>query len=220
MRFLFWCFLLIIVVVLAAGGYGFYRVTRDLPKISSLKDYQPNIITTIYADDGSPIAEFYQERRVVVPMEQMPEKLIQAFVAAEDSRFFAHEGIDYFGILRALWKNIQARGIVQGGSTITQQVTKSLLLTPERSFTRKIREAILAYRIEKHLSKEEILFLYLNQIYLGHGSYGVEVAAQNYFGKNVEELDLAECAMLAGLPQAPSRYSPARHPQRAKERQV
>ena len=220
MRFLLWAIVLFLLAAFITGGYGFYRVTRNLPQLSSLRDYQPNVITTIYADDGSPIAEYYVERRVVVPMEGMPEKLVQAFVAAEDSRFFEHEGIDLSGILRALWKNIKARGIVQGGSTITQQVTKSLLLTPERSLTRKIREAILAYRIEKYLSKEEILALYLNQIYLGHGAYGVEVAAQNYFGKHVEELNLAECAMLAGLPQAPSRYSPYRHPQRAKERQV
>ncbi|UCG14988.1 MAG: penicillin-binding protein 1A [Deltaproteobacteria bacterium] len=219
-RFVLWSLLVMLVLPLIAGGYGFYRVTRNLPKISSLKDYQPSIITTVYADDSTPIAEFFLERRIVVPLEEIPERLIQAFVAAEDSRFFEHEGIDLFGILRALWKNIQAGGIVQGGSTITQQVTKSLLLTPERSLTRKIREAILAYRIEKHLSKEEILYLYLNQIYLGHGAYGVEAAAENYFGKHIDELDLAEAAMLAGLPQAPSRYSPYSHPQRAKERQV
>jgi penicillin-binding protein 1A len=207
-------------VVLGSGAYGFYRVTRNLPQISSLKDYQPSIVTNLYADDGSLIAEYYLERRIVVPLEKIPQTLIDAFVAAEDARFFEHEGIDFFGILRALWKNIKAGGIVQGGSTITQQVTKSLLLTPERSYTRKLREAILAYRIEKYLSKKEILFLYLNQIYLGHGAYGVEAAAQNYFSKNVEELELAECAMLAGLPQAPSRYSPYSYPQRAKERQV
>ncbi len=220
MRFIVWTSLVLIVVLLGSGAYGFYRVTRNLPPISSLKDYQPSIVTTLYADDGSPIAEYSLERRIVVPLEKIPQTLIDAFVAAEDSRFFEHEGIDFFGILRALWKNIKAGGIVQGGSTITQQVTKSLLLTPERSFTRKLREAILAYRIEKYLSKKEILFLYLNQIYLGHGAYGVEAAAQNYFSKNVEELDLAECAMLAGLPQAPSRYSPYSYPQRAKERQV
>ena len=207
-------------MLLIVGGYGFYSITRNLPQISSLKDYQPSIVTNVYAYDGTRIAEFYLERRIVVPLEKIPQKLIWAFVAAEDSRFFEHEGIDFFGILRASWKNIKARGIVQGGSTITQQVTKSLLLSPERSFTRKFREAILAYRIEKHLSKQEILFLYLNQIYLGHGAYGVEAAAQNYYGKHLDELDLAECAMLAGLPQAPSRYSPYSHPQRAKERQV
>jgi penicillin-binding protein 1A len=215
-----WTSLLLLLAVLMVGGYAFYRVTRNLPQISSLRDYQPSIVTTIYADDGTPIAEYYLERRIVVPLEQIPQTLINAFVAAEDSRFFEHEGIDFFGILRALWKNIRARGIVQGGSTITQQVTKSLLLTPERSLTRKLREAILAYRIEKHLSKEEILFLYLNQIYLGYGAYGVEAAAQNYFGKSLQQLNLAECALLAGLPQAPSRYSPHSHPQRAKERQV
>ncbi|UCE84525.1 MAG: PBP1A family penicillin-binding protein [Deltaproteobacteria bacterium] len=206
--------------MLLTGGYSFYRVTRNLPQIASLQDYQPSIVTNVYADDGTPIAEFYIERRIVAPLEEIPQKLIWAFVAAEDSRFFEHEGIDFIGILRALWKNIRAGGIVQGGSTITQQVTKSLLLTPERSYTRKLREAILAYRIEKHLSKEEILYLYLNQIYLGHGAYGVGAAAQNYFGKQLEELNLAECATLAGLPQAPSRYSPYSHPQRAKERQV
>jgi penicillin-binding protein 1A len=203
-----------------SGAYGFYRVTRNLPQITSLQDYEPSIVTNVYAADNRPIAEFYVERRIVVPLEQIPRKLIEAFVSAEDSRFFEHEGIDYLGILRASWKNIKAGGIVQGGSTITQQVTKSLLLSPERSFTRKLKEAILAYRIEKHLSKQEILFLYLNQIYLGHGAYGVQAAAQNYFGKNVEELNLAECATLAGLPQAPSRYSPFSHPERAKERQV
>lgn len=219
-RFTVWLSFFLIVALFGSSGYGFYRVTRNLPQIASLKDYQPSIVTSVYGDDGSLIAEYYHERRIVVPLERIPQRLVEAFVAAEDSRFFEHEGIDFLGILRALWKNIKAGGIVQGGSTITQQVTKSLLLSPERSFTRKLKEAILAYRIEKHLSKEEILFLYLNQIYLGHGAYGVQAAAQNYFAKEVEELNLAECAMLAGLPQAPSRYSPYTHPSRAKERQV
>jgi penicillin-binding protein 1A len=219
-RLIVWTSLILISVLLLSGAYGFYRVTRNLPQITSLTDYQPSIVTTVYDDNDSLIAEFYLERRIVVPLEQIPQILVEAFVSAEDSRFFQHEGIDFFGILRALWKNIKAGGIVQGGSTITQQVTKSLLLSPERSFTRKLREAILAYRIEKYLSKQQILFLYLNQIYLGHGAYGVQAAAQNYFGKNVGELNLAECATLAGLPQAPSRYSPYSHPERAKERQV
>jgi penicillin-binding protein 1A len=219
-RFITWASLIVIFVLLVGGAYGFYSVTRNLPQISSLQDYEPSIVTTVYDDNDNLIAEFYLERRIVVPLEQIPQRLIEAFVSAEDSRFFEHEGIDFLGILRALWKNIKAGGIVQGGSTITQQVTKSLLLSPERSFSRKLKEAILAYRIEKHLSKQEILFLYLNQIYLGHGAYGVEAAAQNYFGKHVEELNLAECATLAGLPQAPSRYSPYSHPERAKERQV
>ncbi len=148
-----------------------------------------------------------------------PQLLIQAFVSAEDSNFFQHQGIDLVSILRAAVKNVLAGGIVQGGSTITQQVAKSLLLTPEKKFSRKFKEAILAWRMEKKLSKDDILYLYLNQIYLGHGAYGVEAAAENYFDKNVEDLSLAECAMLAGLPQAPSRYSPYQHFARAKERQ-
>ncbi len=138
---------------------------------------------------------------------------------ARTTAFFQHKGLDYLAILRALLKNVFSGEIVQGGSTITQQVVKSLLLSPEKRFSRKIREAILAYRIEKYLSKEEILHLYLNQIYLGHGAYGVSAAAENYFGKSVEELNLAESAMLAGLPQAPSKTSPYTHPEQARRRQ-
>ncbi len=205
-------------VCLLAGVY--FYLSRDLPKISSLADYRPPIITTVYSDDNRKIAEFSRERRIVVPLEKIPEKLRQAFVAAEDSRFYKHKGIDLLSIIRAFFKNLEAGTIVQGGSTITQQVTKSFLLTPERSYRRKIKEAILAYRIDKVFSKEEILFLYLNQIYLGHAAYGVEAASENYFGKSITELNLAECAILAGLPQAPSRYSPFRHPQRAQERQI
>ena len=150
----------------------------------------------------------------------MPPLLVKAFVAAEDSRFYQHQGVDPFSILRAALKNLEAGTIKQGGSTITQQVTRSFLLTPERSYIRKIKEVILSYRIEKAFSKEEILFLYLNQIYLGHGAYGVQAAAENYFGNPVKELNLAECAILAGLPQAPTRYSPFRHPEQARARQV
>ena len=218
-RLLFWGLILVLALLLAGGG-GVYLITRELPEIYSLKDYKPNIVTTVYADDGSVVAEFCRERRIVVPMDRIPRLLVHAFVAAEDSRFYEHEGLDYLGIIRAMYKNIMAAGIRQGGSTITQQVTKSLLLTPERSITRKIREAILAFRIEKYLSKEEILYLYLNQIYLGHNAYGVEAAAHTYFGKSVDALNLAESAMLAGLPQAPSRYSPDKHPDRARERQT
>ncbi len=140
-------------------------------------------------------------------------------MASEDARFFKHRGLDFLGIIRALWKNIWAGEIVQGGSTITQQVTKSLLLSPEKSLSRKIKEAVLAYRLDQNLSKDDILYIYLNQIYLGHGAYGVEAAAQTYFGKKAHDLTLNESALLAGLPQAPSRYSPVLHPQRAKERQ-
>ncbi len=150
----------------------------------------------------------------------MPGHLINAFVAAEDSRFREHPGVDIQSIFRAFIKNFQAGTITQGGSTITQQVTKSFLLTPERTYERKLKEAILAYRIEKKFTKDQILYLYLNQIYLGHGAYGVEAAAENYFGKHAKDLNLAECAILAGLPQAPSRYSPFQFPDRAKQRQI
>ena len=223
-RILFRIFLLFVLICTLTGGLGavglYYYISRDLPKISSLKDYHPPIISTVYADDGRKIGEFFNERRIVVPLTDIPDMLIKAFVAAEDSRFYTHQGIDLLSITRAFIKNIEAGSIVQGGSTITQQVTKSFLLTPERSYTRKMKEAILAYRIEKAFNKEEILYLYLNQIYLGHGAYGVEAAAENYFGKTARDMNLAECAMLAGLPQAPSRYSPFKYPDRAKQRQI
>ncbi|MDJ0782952.1 MAG: PBP1A family penicillin-binding protein [Desulfosarcinaceae bacterium] len=202
----------------AIGGYLIY--SRDLPRITSLRDYHPATVTTVYADDNTKIGEFYKERRIVVPLEKIPEQLKQAFIAAEDARFYKHRGVDLVSIVRAFFKNLEAGTIVQGGSTITQQVTKSFLLTPERSYNRKIKEAILAFRIDKVFTKDEILYLYLNQIYLGHGAYGVEAAAENYFGKHVEDLNLAECAILAGLPQAPSRYSPFHFPERAKQRQI
>lgn len=211
--------LMAIGAVIAVVCFYFY-LSEDLPKISSLKDYRPPVITTVYSDDHRKIAEFYKERRIVIPLSKMPKMLTEAFVAAEDARFYKHKGIDFLSIIRAFFKNIEAGTIVQGGSTITQQVTKSFFLTPERSYSRKIKEAVLAYRIDRTFTKEEILFLYLNQIYLGHGAYGVEAAAENYFGKSVKEINLAECAILAGLPQAPSRYSPFRYPERAKERQI
>ncbi|MEJ2470593.1 MAG: PBP1A family penicillin-binding protein [Desulfuromonadales bacterium] len=208
---------LILAVVVPLGAYLY--VAKSLPRVDTLADYRPPVITRVLSDNGTVIAELYEERRIIVPVSRMPRQLIQAFVAAEDSNFFKHKGIDIASIVRAAIRNIEAGGIVQGGSTITQQVAKSLLLTPERKFERKFKEAILAYRMEKRLSKEEILYLYLNQIYLGHGAHGVQAAAENYFDKDVENLTLAECSMLAGLPKAPSRYSPYRHYARAKERQ-
>jgi len=222
--FLFkWIFILFILLSLlgCAGIAGlYYYLSQDLPKINTLNDYRPATVTSVFSDDGRKIGEFYEERRIVIPLSQMPQNLINAFLAAEDSRFREHLGIDILSIIRASLKNLKAGTIVQGGSTITQQVTKSFLLTPERTYERKLKEAILAYRIEKKFTKDEILFLYLNQIYLGHGAYGVESASENYFGKHAKDLNLAECSMLAGLPQAPSRYSPFRFPDRAKQRQI
>ncbi len=199
---------------------SFFYFTHGLPSIETLKNYRPPTITKFFSEDGEIVDEFFVEKREIVSLDRIPHRLVLAFIAGEDARFFHHKGLDYIAILRALFKNMFSGEIVQGGSTITQQVVKSVLLSPEKSFTRKIREAILAFKIEKYLSKEEILFLYLNQIYLGHGTYGVATAAETYFGKPIEEVNLAESALLAGLPQAPSRYSPYQHPEQAKRRQT
>ncbi len=210
----------------AAIGLFFYvSLGEELPRFEKLEDYRPKVVSRVFAQDGQLIGEFYRERRVVVPYDRIPRRMVQALLASEDDRFFDHDGIDYWGILRAAAANVKAGRVVQGGSTITQQVAKSLLVAAEgyksgtaKKLSRKIKEAILARRLEQHLQKEEILALYLNQVFLGNHSYGIQVAAENYFRKNVEDLNLAEMALLAGLPQAPSRYSPFRHPQRAKRR--
>ncbi len=201
------------------GWYLYHAHLKDLPDIASIREYRPPVVTRVYARDGRQMGEFYAERRLEVPYSRLPRHLILAFVAAEDARFFEHPGVDVFGIVRAFFRNLEAGEIVQGGSTITQQLVKRILLTSEKSFGRKIKEAVLAYRIDNYLKKEEILELYLNQIFLGHGAYGVEAAAQEYFNKHVEDLTLAEAALLAGIPKAPSRYSPYLNPKHAKERQ-
>ena len=206
--------------VVVCGVLLYVYFTQNIPSVEALKNYSPPTITRIFSDNGEIIGEFSTEKRDVVPLSRLPDHLIQAFVAGEDARFFQHKGLDYLAIVRALSKNVFSGEILQGGSTITQQVVKSLLLSPERSYARKVREAILAFKIEKYLTKEEILFLYLNQIYLGHGAYGVSAAAENYFGKQVDELNVSESALLAGLVQAPSRTSPFTHPEQAKKRQV
>ncbi|HEY9074873.1 MAG TPA: PBP1A family penicillin-binding protein, partial [Desulfobaccales bacterium] len=193
---------------------------RDLPDFTLIKDFRPAVVTQIFARDGQRIGEFYNERRVEVPYSRLPRQLVLAFVAAEDARFFEHPGVDISGIIRAFFRNLEAGHVVEGGSTITQQVVKRILLNSQKTFARKIREAVLAYRIDNYLSKEEILQIYLNNIFLGHGAYGVEAASQEYFSKHVENLNLAEAAMLAGIPKAPSRYDPYVNPQRAKERQA
>ena len=203
-----------------AAGYIYYHFLSDLPDFTSIKEFRPSVVTTIFARDGRRIGEFYSERRIEVPYSRLPRHLVLAFVAAEDARFFEHPGVDITGIVRAFFRNLEAGEVVQGGSTITQQVVKRILLTSEKSFARKIREAVLAYRIDNYMAKEEILNLYLNHIFLGHGAYGVEAAAQEYFSKHVEDLTLAEAAILAGIPKAPSRYDPYLNPQRAKERQT
>ncbi|GFO54144.1 penicillin-binding protein 1A [Geomonas sp. Red276] len=207
-----------VIGMLAFVGYLFY-LFNALPKVDRLADYRPPILSQVFGADGSLVGEFYLERRTVVPVDKIPRRLIQAFVSAEDSNFYQHKGIDYVGIMRAAFKNIISLRKKEGASTITQQVAKSMLLTPEKKFSRKLKEAILAKRMEERLSKDEILYIYLNQIYLGAGAYGVELAAETYFGKEVDKLNLAEMAMLAGLPKAPNAYSPIKHFDKAKERQ-
>jgi penicillin-binding protein 1A len=205
---------------IAGSSLVYYALLQGLPSIAALKDYRPSITTRVYADNNELIDEFFLEDRKIVTYEDIPKVVIQAFVAAEDSRFFQHEGFDMQSTVRAFLKNLRAGHIVQGGSTITQQVAKLLYLSPEKSYVRKIKEALLAYKIEKYLTKEEIITLYLNHIYLGHGTYGIEAAAQGYFGKNAKELTLPEAAMLASLPKAPSLYSPYNHPEKSYQRQA
>ena len=182
--------------------------TVDLPSKEEILHYRPPLVTEVYDRNGKLIGEFFIQRRIYVPIEKIPEKLKLAFLAAEDARFYQHEGIDIPSIIRALIADIKARKFVQGGSTITQQVAKNMFLTPEKTISRKIKEMILAMKLEKTLPKDKILELYLNIIYLGHGSYGVAAAAQTYFGKPLDKLTLAECALLAALPRAPGKYSP------------
>ena len=211
---------LLILAAVAAAAIGWFLrgLLTDLPDVASLRDYDPPVLSRVYSRDGVLMAELFDQRREVVDAASVPPHVMQAFLAAEDSAFYRHEGIDIPGILRAAWANLRAGRVVQGGSTITQQVAKSLLLTPERSLRRKVREAVLALRIERNLSKAEILHLYLNQIYLGHSAYGVEAAAKVYFGILSAELSVGQAALLAGLPQAPSRYDPFQYPERARER--
>ncbi|MBI5025890.1 MAG: PBP1A family penicillin-binding protein [Nitrospirae bacterium] len=202
---------------IAVGGY--FALTRDIPKVEELKGYRPTKGTAVYADDDTLIGEFKIEKGVFVPLKQIPESLIKAVVAVEDSRFWTHKGLDYIAIARALLKDALAGGIKEGGSTITQQLAKVIFLTPERTIQRKLKEATLAFRIEKHLSKKEILEVYLNKVYFGHGAYGVEMAAMTYFGKSVKNITLPEAALLAGLIKAPNTYSPYNNLEKAKMRQ-
>ncbi|MGP0629455.1 penicillin-binding protein 1A [Nitrospina sp. 32_T5] len=192
----------------AAAGFIYFKYSQGLPDVRQLKDYQPSTISRVYSDNDELIAEFYIEKRILAPLKDIPTHLKQATLAVEDSNFYYHFGIDPKAIIRAMIKNFQAGHVVEGGSTITQQLSKTLFLSFERSLERKIREAILAIRMELVFTKDEILEMYLNQIYYGHGSYGVEAAARTYFGKPVKELTIAECALIAGLPKAPNHYSP------------
>jgi penicillin-binding protein 1A len=192
--------------------------TKDLPSTDQLANYDPAVVTRLYAGDGKLLAEYAKEKRFFLPLSAIPKNVEQAFISAEDRNFYSHQGIDFWGILRAVKENVTNVGsgrTMVGGSTITQQVVKNFLLTSEKSFERKIKEAILAYRISNTYSKEKILELYLNEIYLGQGTYGVAAAAINYFGKSLDELSTEEAAMLAAMPKAPAYYDPAKNYKRA-----
>ncbi|HEX4354521.1 MAG TPA: transglycosylase domain-containing protein, partial [Polyangiales bacterium] len=193
---------------------------RDLPTIAALKTYRPPQITRVLDRHGRLVSESFTERRTVVPISKVPRVLVLSVLAAEDADFYRHRGLDYAGIVRALLHDALRGRATQGASTITQQLVKTMLLTPERTIARKIRELILSRRLEQELNKDEILSLYLNQINFGHGRYGVEEASRFYFGKHVEDLDLAEASLIAGVPQNPSRLSPLTHPEAARKRQL
>jgi penicillin-binding protein 1A len=215
-----YAFLLSILLLLLGGALLFFYYSHRLPDFKPLKERNLNAYSIVYSEQDEVVGKFLMDNRIPIPYERVPKQLIHAFIAAEDSEFFKHTGVDYKGMLRALFKNLQAGRIVQGGSTITQQVTKTFFLTPKRSILRKLKEVAYAFGLERDLTKEEILLLYLNHIYLGNGAYGVEAAAESYFNKRVEQLNVAEMAMMAGLVKAPSRYSPVTNLKRAKDRQA
>jgi penicillin-binding protein 1A len=212
---------LTLTAVLIGGATGFLMFSIwDLPEVRTLEEYKPSITSRVYSDNNKLLAEFFVENRTPVSLTDVPAMLINALIATEDTRFYTHHGLDPRGIARAFTRNIRARKVLEGGSTLTQQLAKVLFLTPERSYTRKLKEMTLALRIEQRYTKQEILSLYLNQIYFGSGAYGVESAAQIYFGKSVKELDMAECALLAGLPRSPKYYSPFKAPENARGRRA
>ncbi len=218
-------FVMLILIASLAGitgivTQGYLYFTHNLPGIEKLKNYSPPTVTEFYSDKNDLIAEYATHRRFVVKLEEVPKSLQNAFIAAEDKNFWRHAGVDKEAIIRAVKQNLTKGGIASGASTITQQVAKTFLLTPERTFIRKIKEAILATQIERSLSKEQILYLYLNQIYLGSSAYGVQAAAQTYFDKNVKDLSVAECAMIGGLAKAPGKDSPKMNLKRALERRL
>jgi penicillin-binding protein 1A len=211
---------LALVGTVVLGVWVYRNYWRDLPDIAVLHHYTPSRITRVFAAGGELMGSFYLERRIPVSIDAVPEKLRQAFIATEDARFYSHFGVDPQAITRAFWANVSEGHVAQGGSTITQQLAKVLLLSPERTLDRKIKEALLALRIEREFPKDQILEMYLNQIYFGSGAYGVASAAQTYFGKKLSELRLEEMAMLAGLPKAPTAFNPRLNPERAWQRRA
>ena len=209
-----------LVGIATAIVWAFTILPRSLPSVTALERFDPSEGSKVYDDNDELITEFHVERRIFVPLAQIPKPLREAVIATEDARFYSHYGVDPTGIGRAIYQNFRRGRIVEGGSTITQQLAKVLFLTPDKSLERKLKEAILAMELERRYSKDRILELYLNQIYFGHGAFGVEAAARTFFGKGVGELSLSESALLAGLPKAPAIYSPFEHPDAAKRRRI
>src|SRR3954453_13056908 len=228
-----------VLIAIPLGALGFLAMgaavavyvafAKGLPSIEWARHYRPPIVSTVWSGDEQLIGEFYDERRVVVPYEQIPKRLKQALIASEDADFFEHSGLSYTGLLRGLYQTYIRHKRIVGGSTLSQQTAKAILASAEgvkaaharkglQGIRRKIREFILTRRLENNFDKEHILWLYMNEVYLGHHSYGVQAAAENYFRKNVWELTLPEIALIAGLPQAPSEFSPFAHPEKAKNR--
>ncbi|MCK5420150.1 MAG: transglycosylase domain-containing protein, partial [Desulfobacterales bacterium] len=212
--------MLVLMVGIICGSIAgaFFALTHDLPQIRSLENFKPDAVTRIYSVDKVVLAELFIEKREPVPLETIPKFLTAALVATEDRKFYKHSGVDLKGIARAIIKDIKAGEFVEGASTITQQLSKTLFLTSRKTLVRKIKEAILAFQLERRYTKNEILELYLNQVYFGSGAYGVQSAAKIFFGKSVGDLNLAECALVAGMPKSPSRYSPLVNPDLAIKR--
>ena len=203
-----------------AGVFWYYGRDIEHVDVAAIRDYKPAQVTRIVARDGTVLGEIFSQRRTLIRFDELPTHVVNAFLAAEDADFYNHEGMDYFGMARAALSNLEAGQLRQGASTITQQVVKNFLLSPERSFERKIQELILARRLEQALSKHEILELYLNEIFFGHGRYGIEEASKFYFGKSVREIDIGQAAVLAALPKAPGKSTPLKEPEKAKARQI
>src|SRR5215471_935333 len=224
LRFFGWIFAVGTVVFLvgvAGAALLLWHFSKDLPDYSQLQDYEPPVMTRVHAGDGSLVAEYAKERRLYIPIQAVPKLVLNAFISAEDKNFYEHGGLDFQGIMRAgllYVQNIGSSRRPQGASTITQQVAKNFLLTNEVSLDRKVKEALLALKIERTYSKEKILELYLNEIYLGLGAYGIAAASLLYFDKSVHELTIAEAAYLACLPKGPNNYNPFRQRDRAIER--
>ncbi len=219
LRFTLFTFLFFIVLGIGLGTAAYFYFSRDIPKMDRIEDYKPPLVSEVFDADGNKIGEFWIECRFLTPIKDIPKRIIDALIATEDERFFQHHGVDPLGIFRAFLTNLKAGQVVQGGSTLTQQVAKALVLSPERTYDRKIKEAIVATQIETNFTKEQILFLYLNQTFFGNRAYGVTAAARNYFHKELKDLNVAETAMIVGLSKAPSTFNPLVNPDRAKIRQ-